>query len=138
MTSLAMSWSDDLLTGDREIDGAHRAFFDRVKALARACKVGKGAAELDAALAFLYDYAASHFASEEAKMAAISYPYLATHIAAHRAFNNKLEELQDEADHATDKEAVAAKLAAFSTDWFSRHVKLVDRPFIEYLRGDRS
>ncbi len=138
MTSLAMSWTDDLLTGDREIDSAHRAFFERVKQLTRACKVGKGATDLDSALAFLYDYAASHFASEEAKMAAIAYPYLATHIAAHRAFNNRLEELQDEADRTTDKEAVAAKLAAFSTDWFSRHVKLVDRPFIEFLRGERS
>ena len=130
-------WTDELLTGDLEIDAAHRLLFKRALDFAGACERGQGVQHLDGMLAFFIDHGARHFVCEEEKMAAIDYPYMATHIAAHRSFQNRLEELRELAAQPGNEQRAARACAELALDWFARHVRLVDRPFIELLRGDR-
>lgn len=137
MQSAVFVWSPDLVTGDAEVDRAHRALFQWLERLGRACEKNQGGELVDEALAFLSDHAYQHFADEEGKMAEIQYPYLATHIAAHRSFQNRLDELVAARQRGEDALRCARDCFEFISDWFVRHIKLVDRPFIEYLRGDR-
>ena len=48
-----------------------------------------------------------------------------------------IDELRERLARGEDKKSVAATTAAFAHDWFTRHVKLVDMPLIEYIRGVR-
>ena len=98
--------------------------------------VQKAFPELEQAFEFMAAYAKFHFEKEEARMDGAKYPYLETHKAAHRSFLNRLEELGERLrDHDPPGE-VARRAAEFGVDWFTRHIRLVDMPFIEILRGD--
>jgi hemerythrin-like metal-binding protein len=137
MQSSVFVWSPQLVTGDAQVDRSHLEIFKWIERLGRACEMGRGSALVDEALAFLSDHGYQHFADEEGKMAAIDYPYLATHIASHRSFQNRLAELVTARQRGDDPERCARDTFAFVSDWFTRHIKLVDRPFIEFLRGER-
>jgi hemerythrin-like metal-binding protein len=137
MQSSVFVWSPDLVTGDAEIDRAHLELFHWLERLGHACERGRGAELVDDALTYLSEHGYRHFADEEEKMAAIDYPYMATHIAAHRSFQNRLDELVTAQQAGGDQNQCARDCFEFVSDWFTRHIKLVDRPFIEYLRGDR-
>jgi len=138
MQSSVFVWSPDLVTGDAEVDRAHLVLFQWLERLGRACEKKRGGALIDEALAFLSDHGYRHFADEEGKMAEINYPYLATHIAAHRSFQNRLDEIVAARQSGEDGERCALDCFEFVSDWFARHIKLVDRPFIEFLRGERT
>jgi len=137
MTKRLVEWTDTLLTGDREIDTHHRALFLTVQRLEVACGLGRGEELIEATLRFLDEYGAKHFAAEGQRMIQLQYPYMETHRAAHRFFLNRIEELSQQLARGADKRAIANETAAFAHDWFTRHVKLVDMPLIEYLRGAR-
>ena len=130
-------WSDTLLTGDKEIDTHHRALFLTVQRLAVACDLGRGDEVIEATLGFLQEYGLKHFEAEGQRMIKLQYPYMETHRAAHRSFLNRLEELALQLARGDDKKGVANATAEFAADWFTRHVKLVDMPLIEYMRGLR-
>jgi hemerythrin len=138
MATPRVEWSDQLLTGDRAIDTHHRALFLSVQRLVVACDLGRGDEHVEATLRFLAKYAVEHFAVEDERMDRLQYPYTETHRAAHRSFLNRLETLAQDIGRGVDKKRVAAAVAEFATDWFMRHVRLVDMPLIEYMRGSRS
>ncbi len=65
---MTVEWKDSLLTGDKEIDTHHQAFFVKARRIVVACSVGKGAQELETTVQFLVDYARFHFTAEERRM----------------------------------------------------------------------
>ncbi len=136
MAKTIPEWTDELRTGDREIDTHHRALFQIVKRLAVAAELGRADLEVDTALTFLTEYGKHHFATEDQWMVRLNYPYIETHRAAHRAFVNQIADFHAQLNDATRAE-VAQALVRFASDWFDRHVKLVDMPLIEFLRGQR-
>ena len=73
---MEFAWSDDLLTGVRDIDEQHRELFSRVNTLIVACTQQKGKDEIGNYLQFLMDYVAFHFAAEEREMTTYQYPGL--------------------------------------------------------------
>ena len=58
-------WDDELSLGLEEIDNQHRELFRRMETLLEACVAGKAAEEVIGMLAFLDDYVAVHFRTEE-------------------------------------------------------------------------
>lgn len=137
MTKLQLEWTDALLTGDREIDNQHKTFFLYAQRIVVACGLLRGPVELEKTVHFMTDYAATHFAAEEERMGTVQYPYIETHKAAHRSFLNRLEDLTTALENAENKHALAQEAANMATDWFIRHIRLVDRPFIDALREQK-
>ncbi len=137
MTKRTLEWTDDLLTGDTEIDTHHRALFHKALRISVACELGRGDREVGKTIAFLADYTQHHFAAEEKRMKLVNYPYMETHRGEHTEFMSQLAQYDREFRESTDKRSVALAVADFVARWFTRHVKLVDRPLIEYLRGQR-
>ena len=127
-------WTTDLLTGDRELDTHHRALFVKAQRLAVACSLGRGGEGIEVELDWLRTYAQQHFAAEDDRMTRFHYPYVETHRAAHRSFTARLAGLEADLRTGADRGVVAAAAAAFVTDWFVTHVRLVDMPLIEHLR----
>ncbi len=72
-------WSDDYLIGIDEIDGQHRGFFDAAHRLYDQILNCEGEHGVEEAVAFLRDYAESHFQTEEAFMRKHGYPHLEGH-----------------------------------------------------------
>lgn len=130
-----IEWSDDLLIGDRQIDNQHKAFFITAQKVIAACGQGKGADELARTFSFLREYARLHFAAEEERMGKTSFPYQATHKAAHKTFLDKLARAEEKLEATADKEAVAREAASIAADWFARHIKSVDRILVDYLKA---
>lgn len=137
MSDKPIEWTDDLLVGDATIDSQHKAFFVKAIDLYVACRGGKGPQEITEALRFMRDYAASHFAAEEARMANVGYPYFGKHKETHRTFLERLDELEQEVTLARDKRAVAQHVAAFATEWFVQHISRADQPLVDFLNAPR-
>ena len=129
-----LEWNDDLLTGDREIDAHHRTFFRKALRLSVACQLGRGPEFVHETFVFLREYAEFHFAAEEKRMRAIAYPHVETHIEAHRTFLARLGELALKLKSEQDLDRVAKSASEMAVSWFNKHINLVDRPLVEYLR----
>ena len=128
-----LQWTDDLLTGDGEIDHHHKTFYMKALRVHVACNVGRGEEFLEETFGFLREYASFHFSAEEKRMRAIEYPYMESHLEAHRGFLDQLEQLERDLAAAQDKQTVARSAAQVAVQWFNRHIKLVDRPLVDYL-----
>lgn len=130
---MAIKWDDSLLTGNKVIDTHHRAFFVQTQRIRVACGLGRGADEVDKAVAFLIDYARKHFAFEEEAMQAVGFPYMETHRGAHRAFLAQVESLSHKLAAAADKAPIAEQVADLAEEWFVRHIKGADQPLTRFL-----
>lgn len=133
-TPIKVDWSDDLLTGDSEIDGQHKAFFVRALRVIVACDLQRGQAEVVGAFQFMDNYVAVHFRAEEARMRKTQYPYFETHREAHQAFKREVLAMGTEIRHSDDYAAIATGIAHLARGWFVQHIRGADRPFIEFLK----
>ena len=57
-------WSDDLLTGNTQIDTEHKELIKAINDLLEACSKGKGRAEIEKTVKFLSSYTKTHFTNE--------------------------------------------------------------------------
>ncbi|MDO5574640.1 MAG: hemerythrin family protein [bacterium] len=71
-------------------------------------------------------YTIHHFSDEEAYMESIDYPALFIQKAQHKAFVEKLEDL-DNMDLDKEQDKVIEDLLAFLTDWLVNHIMKVDK-----------
>ena len=133
-----LEWADDLLTGDHEIDNQHKTFYLKAQKIRVACNLHKGAEHLISSLGFLIAYTKEHFETEERRMKEIGYAHLQSHIEAHRVFSEKLKPLMQSVVAADDPEKVAHEVADLAVEWFFRHIRTVDMPFIEALTKFRA
>lgn len=133
MSKGPFEWTDALLTGDAIIDGHHKTFYVKALKVHVACKLGKGDQVIGEMLGFMRDYAVFHFEEEEIRMRVVRYPYLRSHLEAHRGFLGRLAELEREFEQAADKKDLAREIAEMSVGWFTQHICNVDRPLVEYL-----
>src|SRR5512133_1719268 len=90
---LALEWDPSLALGHAEIDRQHREIYRRLAALVEAMESGN-AVDVGALFDHLGEHVSSHFAAEEAVMAATRYPGAAVHAAAHARFAREYRELR--------------------------------------------
>ncbi len=131
---MTLQWTDALTLGVPEIDAQHQELFRRVERLVDA--VGRGDhSEVGPLLAFLHEYAVTHFGAEEALMREARYPGLRVHRAEHAKFVESLAAL--ERDHAAEgaTTALVHRLERQVCDWLRDHVYLTDGALGRYLRG---
>ncbi|MDO7203590.1 hemerythrin domain-containing protein [Paraclostridium bifermentans] len=58
---MAYKWTDDLLTGNIQIDTEHKELIKAINDLLEACSKGKGRAELEKTCKLLSSYTRTHF-----------------------------------------------------------------------------
>ena len=63
-----MEWTQDLSVGVNKIDEQHKELFSRINNLLTAIKQHRCKDEIDNTIAFLEDYARTHFSYEEKQM----------------------------------------------------------------------
>lgn len=132
-----MEWTQDLAVGVEAIDEQHRELFTRITRLLRAIKEKRCREEIDGTIAFLEDYARTHFAMEEKYMQDTGYEGLEDHRGYHRVYMKNLAELKAEASlprvsgMSYDLSVATNQMVV---DWIVDHIMSVDRKFGEFLR----
>jgi len=128
-------WRESLSIGIPEIDSQHKELLSRFNKLLKACKMGKGKAELVGLLAFLDDYAIRHFHAEEIVLMRCNYHGYADHKNEHHEFIERLKALKIEiaidgvaTRHVTETNRLMLK-------WLKNHISKADRKMGDYLKS---
>lgn len=132
-------WSPRMGVGNRRLDDDHKLLIDLVNQLSRpeaeTRRDGLGADQLvESILHTLIDYAAFHFAREEAALAAVGYPDLDSHRADHQALADQVRDYLAGFERDPDSLSLA-DLAAFVRHWLLAHILREDKAFEAYLTG---
>lgn len=89
------TWGPEILTGNPQIDAEHQELLSRLDALMTAITLQREAPVIQETLTYLNQYAAKHFAEEEALHQAAHAPNFDGHSAAHRLVVKELSVLLD-------------------------------------------
>ncbi|MFH1914790.1 MAG: bacteriohemerythrin [Pseudomonadota bacterium] len=126
-----MQWADDLSVNIREVDEQHLRLINLINKLHAAMRSGKGKQATARVLDELKDYTVFHFSSEEALFEEHGYAGLLNHVAAHKAFVNKV--LDFEQQILSGKSSVTMEVMNFLKDWLVKHIKGVDKKYSAFF-----
>lgn len=130
-----LAWQDRFSVGVHGIDRQHRELLARLNALFEAIASGAPGDELESLVAFLKEYAHTHFACEERLMRWHGYPGYAHHLAEHQRFIDELGWI----DAVYERTGASERLAACTLDviatWLAQHFQREDRALADYLRA---
>jgi len=130
---MIIEWTQDLATGNEEIDSHHQEIFKRFNEFQLACSQGKAREELFNLLTFLDSYVKFHFSTEEALQLQHGYPGYEAHREEHLDFIQKLQKLEEqlEAFGATPTLVIQTNMALIS--WLVRHISGTDKGFTSFF-----
>lgn len=132
-----LEWTDELATGDPEIDADQRELFARAQRYRAALGSDTQAAEAGAMLRFFLDVIARHFASEEAMMDAFHYPERENHHQAHQGLLQALGALLIVSRTPVDEAKLPERLDVFLREYLQGHLQAYDLPLARFLAGHR-
>lgn len=127
-----MRLTSDLASGYEEIDGQHRALFDRLDALARAAQADD-LTQAKETLSALGDYLVFHFQFEESVMADSAYPERGRHKSAHDLFMQDFAQLGQELSEQGLSPPILAWIGTRLPEWLKFHIQVNDLPLGRYL-----
>ncbi|MCD6162747.1 MAG: bacteriohemerythrin [candidate division Zixibacteria bacterium] len=119
--------ADELLTGNKIIDEQHKELFKRIDLAFQATKQGKGAQKTNEALTFLEFYMFEHFHNEEKLQFDYAFPEFEAHKKQHDTFKKEYYKLKEKINKETDDYSLVIQLLDLIVDWFSRHIKRMDK-----------
>lgn len=124
------------LLGIDAIDGQHRRLFEIAGRVYDHLSGGEAAhAAAAAAAAELLDYTATHFADEEALMAAAGYPELDAHRQEHADLISKVRDMEMRAEFGDRN--LPAEMSRFLLAWLVTHIRASDHKFGEFLAAGK-
>lgn len=131
---MPIEWSNELTTGVEKIDSQHKELINRINKLHAASREGKGKEVIDELMVFLEDYVKSHFGEEERFMKQYSYPQTDFHIAQHRDFIKRYQELKTELHSTGQRLITVIETNELLGRWWINHITKLDRSLGMYLR----
>jgi hemerythrin len=114
------------------MDAYHHIFFQTIRDLGNALDT-LAPETIEERIAFLVNYAETHFDSEEHLMEDCAFPEIEAHRQEHRAFKEKLIAIQDRYLDSHSN-AVATQLLAMTQNWLKEHILVVDMKYKPYLK----
>ena len=128
-------FEDRFLVGVEQVDREHRRLFEIAGRTYDSLGIdaASGRDMIREAVAGLIDYTATHFANEEALMAAAGYPELEVHRGLHEHLLLRVRDMEMRVE--IDDPTVAVDLTRFLYRWLVEHIETSDRKFGEFSRG---
>lgn len=132
----SVGWTDGLLVGVDSIDEDHQAFFRLADMLDDLTDSLDESLDLlvETAINILEEYVEGHFLREERALAAVNYPFLAEHIAAHDAFAKRAHEIAQE--YRDGNRDVAKSITDIVRRWIVGHIRTMDMQYRTFLTND--
>lgn len=130
--TVAFVWSQDLETGNAQIDAEHRQLIQATNRLLEACAAGKGQQELHATVDFLRQYTLTHFLHEEALQLDYNYPDYPNHKHLHEVFLESVEELATHLYEDGPSAELVTEINRRLAGWLLNHIKTEDIKVAQY------
>jgi len=130
-----LEWASEYSVLVREIDAEHQCLFAMIDGLHEAMLTERDLNRLGGLLQELNHYVASHFAHEEALMAACGYPGREAHMQQHDALHRRSKTLAERFDRG--EVSTTTELTLLLSEWLRNHILAADQRFGEYLRQQR-
>lgn len=129
-------WNEKLSVGDAQIDADHQGLFALIEELERSDLTDGLLVEI---IGRLEDYAAGHFAREEALMRRVGFPGYDGHVREHRAFSEWIESVKTTYRRAAESPFQVGDLVnGFLGNWLTRHIMKEDMKFRDFVADQRS
>ena len=132
-----LSWSDELTTGNEEIDEQHKTIFNITNIFIDAYLKNEGKEILGDMLVFLIGYAVDHFVYEEKLMLETNYPNYERHKKSHEDFKIGINELKDEFDSCGASDDLAKNLSGTVIRWLVTHIQHEDFKIAKHIRKEQ-
>jgi hemerythrin-like metal-binding protein len=129
-----IAWSNDLATGNKEIDSQHKQIFRLTSNLADACAKSQSSQYLDETLDFLANYVVRHFNDEEKLQRQYNYPGFREHKQHHDDFVKTASALKAEHKREGSSEELGKKVNSVIVHWLVEHIKKDDLNMAEFIR----
>jgi hemerythrin-like metal-binding protein len=129
-----IAWSDDLATGNSEIDSQHKQIFRLTSNLADACAKNQSSQYLEETLEFLANYVVRHFGDEENLQRQYNYPGFREHKQRHDDFVKVVSALRAEHKREGSSESLGKKVSSVIVHWLIEHIKKDDLDMAEFIR----
>lgn len=133
---MAYKWSDDLLTGNMQIDTEHKELINAINDLLDACNKGKGRAELEKTVKFLSSYTKTHFSREEVLQMKYKYPDYNNHKKYHQNFIDTVENIQKKLLADGPNIALVGEINSKVANWLISHIKREDVKVAAHIRNN--
>ena len=132
----ADGWTPDLSVGVEVIDDDHKAFFRLAELLHEVLETPDENTDLlvETSINILLEYVEGHFRREEMAMAAVGYPFMAEHVAAHKAFAARAHQIAQ--DYRGGNKGVVATLSELVVNWVTGHIKTMDTQYRGILTSE--
>jgi methyl-accepting chemotaxis protein len=122
-----IAWDEaTMATGVASVDAQHKTLIERINDLHDACLAGTAKEELLEMVAFLGNYATSHFKQEESIMEQHKCPVRGKNKAAHVQFLHDYESLAELVKRDGASTTVVIQLKEMLADWLKNHICSVD------------
>ena len=131
---MAIAWTNDLETGNTQIDNEHKQLIKAADELLEACSQGKGRQEIGHAVEFLSSYTKTHFAHEEQLMSKHKYPDYIVHKNWHIDFIKEIESVAEK----MKAEGATIALVALVNNKLSqllRHIRTDDLKLSQFIQN---
>ncbi len=125
-TKSVPEWSDDLITGNKEIDLQHRTLFKLLDKFVE--DIDHQA--LHPIISELEKYATQHFADEEKLQKEVKYPLYEEHKAIHELLLEEIAIVKKKVEEGTY--SGNARIRVFLTKWLRDHILEIDKEFINF------
>ena len=132
---MAYKWSDDLLTGNIQIDTEHKELIAAINDLLDACSKGKGRAELEKTVEFLSSYTKTHFAHEQVLQRKYGYPDYNNHIKYHKYFIDQVENIHKKLLTTGANVALVGEINSKVGNWIIKHIKTEDVKVAKHIKS---
>ncbi len=126
-----VEWSDELETGNLEIDAQHHLFVRIIEKIDEHLRGNKDHKNIELLLNELLKYAEFHFCSEENFMILSDYPEYQDHKKEHETLLTQLRSTIFVLQH---EYVDFIKLQSLLADWFISHTKTVDKSLALFLQ----
>lgn len=132
---MAYKWSDELLTGNNQIDTEHKELIKAINDLLEACSKGKGRAEIENTVDFLSSYTKIHFGREEVLQKKYNYPDYINHKKYHQTFIDAVESIRKKILDNGPSIVIVGEVNQKVGSWIINHIKREDVKVAAHIRN---
>jgi len=127
-----IQWKDSMAVEIDEIDTQHMQLVQLINDLYSALSLGKGKQQLNEIFDELFDYAKTHFFSEEKLMFVHGYNGYEEHKKEHERFVDEIKKYKGKFESGDSKTSI--EVAQFLKDWLINHIMKTDQQYAPYLQ----
>ncbi len=132
---MAVSWTNNLITGLAWQDNEHKSLFECMDGLLESMSSKQANEEVQFAMEFLKEYTDKHFKREEDWMVETVFPDYDLHLSAHREFKKTMFNLEKDLQDGMDVDKLILTVQKYLINWFKNHIGTLDKKLGDHILG---